>query len=386
MTQKKRPFIVLLLILSLAFLGWFFWNKSQKNLPDNIKASGTIQTTEIQLGSLVGGRILTVHAQEGDSVRNGQVLVTLNPYQLTDEKLALTAQLKQAEAQLTELYNGPRLQEISNARAQYQAAKAQASLQQAGARTEDIALAQANLQQVQVNLQNDEANYQRFQQLHQRHVISQQEFETVKTTYQSTVQKLNAAKQKLLLLQNGNRPQDIAVAVQQAKARQAQLALLQAGSRPEAIAQQQARISAIKAQLQQLAKTLAETEIKASCSCQINSLDWKPGQIIAAKQTVASLFNLHDLWIRVYVPDERFGQIKAGDTVQVKVDAFPGQLFPGKVIQLASRAEFTPRNIQTEEGRRIQVFGIKIALDNTSSRLRPGMPADVIFNIDESTR
>jgi HlyD family secretion protein len=90
---------------------------------------------------------------------------------------------------------------------------------------------------------------------------------------------------------------------------------------------------------------------------------------------------LNDIWIRVYVPEERFGQMQVGDTVQVTVDAFPDRIFAGKVIQLASRAEFTPRNIQTEEGRRAQVFGVKIALDNREHWLRPGMPADVTFKI-----
>jgi HlyD family secretion protein len=96
---------------------------------------------------------------------------------------------------------------------------------------------------------------------------------------------------------------------------------------------------------------------------------------------VASLYDLNDIWIRVYVPEERFGQMGVGDKVSVKVDAFPDKIFEGTVVQLASRAEFTPRNVQTVEGRHAQVFGVKIAIDNHEQLLRLGMPADVTFHI-----
>lgn len=377
---KRLPFLIVILTAGiLAYSLWYYASRKQDQ--NVIKASGTIQTTEVQVGSRLGGRIIAVLAKEGDNVVPGQILVKLDPYQIPGQRTALQAQLVQARAELQQLINGPRPQEIAQARAQAKAAQAQASLQRAGARPEEIAQARATLQQAQANFQNDQSNYQRFQQLYQRHVVSQQEFDNVRTTYQSSLQQVNVAKQRLLELQHGNRPQEIASATQQARAQQAQLQLLEAGTRPEEIAKQKAAIQNIQAQLQQLNETAAETTIKASCDCQVNSLDWRPGQLLAPNQTVAALYNLNDIWIRAYVPEERFGQMQVGDVVQVTVDAFPNRTFPGKVIQLASRAEFTPRNIQTEEGRRAQVFGVKIALDNKEHLLRPGMPADVTFNL-----
>lgn len=374
----KKLLPILLLVLLMAGCGWGIWfiYRSQS---DTIRASGTVSTTEIQLGSLLGGRITAVRVREGDNVLPGQVLVNLDPYQLPGQRAALQAQLAQAQAQLTQLINGPRVQEIAQARAQYHAAQAQATLQRVGSRPEEIAQAEAALRQVEANLRNDEANEQRFEQLFQRHVVSRQEFENVRTTYHASQQQVNAARQRLLELQRGNRPQEIESAAQQAEAQRAQLQLLEAGTRPEQIAQQRAQIGNIKAQLEQLSATAEETAIRSSCRCQVNSLDWKPGQLLSPNQTVASLFNLNDLWIRVYIPDERFGRMRVGNKVQVRVDAFPKRTFSGTVVQLASRAEFTPRNIQTEEGRRVQVFGVKVALDNSSHLLRPGMPADVFF-------
>lgn len=386
-SETKHPakrLVIFLLLLLITAIAWVFWRFYTQTGKEVIQASGTVETTEIQVGSRIGGRITSVLAKEGDNVTPGQVLVTLDPYQIPGQRAALQAQLAQAQALLLQYTNGPRPQEISQARAQYRAAEEQASLQHAGARTEEIAQAQAALKQAQANLQNDQTNYERFRQLYQRRVVSQQEFDNVRTTYQSTLQQDNAAREKLLELQHGNRPQEIAAAMQQAKAQLSQLQLLKAGTRPEQIAQQKAQIRNIRAQLLQLDETAAETIIKASCNCQVNSLDWRPGQLLAPNQTVASLYNLNDLWIRVYIPDESFGKMRIGDKVEVAVDAFPDRRFVGSVIQLASRAEFTPRNIQTKEGRRAQVFGVKVALDNRSYMLRPGMPADVFFHTSPS--
>jgi len=381
--MKKRLLILFSIILVAVGAG-LIWHMLSKT--SGLMASGTIETTEIQVGSRIGGRINGLYAKEGDDVQPGQVLVSLDPYQIPDQRAALEAQLAQAQEQLTQLINGPRPQEITQARAQYRASQAQASLQEAGARSEDIAQAEANLKQAEASLQNDKDNDQRFQQLYQRHVVSRQEFENVETTYKTSLEQTNAARQKLVELQNGNRPQEIETAVQQAHAQLAQLQLLEAGTRPEEIIQQKDQIKNLKAQIGQLDTTETETRIKAPCTCQINAMDWRPGQLLAVNQTVASLFNLGDLWIRVYIPEERFGLMRVGDIVQVKVDAYPNRSFRGTVVQLASRAEFTPRNIQTEEGRRAQVFGVKVALDNHERLLRPGMPADVTFDIRQNRR
>lgn len=381
MSKRALILAILIIVLGLIGLGWQYFQG--KKTDDTIEASGTIDTTEIQVGSRIGGRIIAMLAREGDNVKANQPLIKLDPYQIPAQKAALKAQLRQAQAQLLESIHGPRPQEIAQARAQYQASQAQANLSRIGPRTEDIAQAQATLRQAQSNLQNDEANYQRFQQLYQRHVVSQQEFDNTRTTYQSSLQEVNIARQKLLELQRGNRPQEVEQAAQQARAQQEQWRLLLAGTRPEQIAQQRAQVQNIQAQIAELDKSAAESIIKSSCNCQINTMNWRVGQLVTSNQSVASLYNLDDLWVRVYIPEERFGLMHIGDRVQVKVDAYPDAIFQGKVVQLASRAEFTPRNVQTEEGRKIQVFGVKVALDNRKRLLRPGMPADVTFNIDK---
>lgn len=378
----KRPLAVLLILAAVGGIGWWIWQRNATREPEkSIRASGTIETTDIQVGSRVGGRVVSVHAREGDNVVPGQVLLSLDPYQLPEQKAALEAQLAQAQAELSQLIRGPRPQEIAQARAQYRAAQAQANLLRAGSRPEEIAQASATRRQAEAQFNNELSNYQRFQDLLRQDLVSRQEFADVQTRYESARQALVAARQRELELRRGNRPQEIVVAEQQARAQLENLRLLEAGTRPEQIAAQRAQISNIQAQIDELSQAAGELNIRASCTCQINSLDLRPGQLLLPNQTVISLFNLNDLWVRVYIPEESFGLVLVGDPADVRVDAYPNRHFRGKVIQLASRAEFTPRNVQTPETRRIQVFGVKVALDNQERLLRSGMAADVTFTL-----
>ncbi len=101
---------------------------------------------------------------------------------------------------------------------------------------------------------------------------------------------------------------------------------------------------------------------------------------IAQPGTVAMKIGQIDrLTITVYVSEDRYGQIKIGQRARVTVDSFPNEVFDATVIRIADRAEYTPRNVQTEEGRRTTVFAVKLAIENPTGKLKPGMPADVEF-------
>jgi hypothetical protein len=91
------------------------------------------------------------------------------------------------------------------------------------------------------------------------------------------------------------------------------------------------------------------------------------------------LGQLDDLTITVYIPEDRYGTISLGETAQVSVDSFSGVTFTAIVTYIADKAEFTPRNVQTAEGRRSTVFAVKLSIENPEGKLKPGMPADVKF-------
>jgi multidrug efflux pump subunit AcrA (membrane-fusion protein) len=103
----------------------------------------------------------------------------------------------------------------------------------------------------------------------------------------------------------------------------------------------------------------------------------EPGEIAAPGGTLLVVADLNVLTLAIYVPEDRYGQFALGQTYPVTVDSFPGQTFSGTVSHIADHAEFTPRNVQTKEGRKSTVFAIKLALAPSNGKLKPGMPADV---------
>jgi HlyD family secretion protein len=103
------------------------------------------------------------------------------------------------------------------------------------------------------------------------------------------------------------------------------------------------------------------------------------GEVASAGQTVAAVADLNALDLTAYVLERDLGQVRVGQEVAVTADPFPGRAFYGVVTSTNQRAEFTPRNIQTQRDRLNLVFGVKIRVDNPNGELKPGMPADATF-------
>jgi len=103
----------------------------------------------------------------------------------------------------------------------------------------------------------------------------------------------------------------------------------------------------------------------------------EPGELTNPGTTLLTVADLNNLTLTVYVPEDRYGQIYLGQTYPVTVDSFPGVVFNGTVSHISDQAEFTPRNVQTVEGRLNTVFAIRLSLTNTTQDLKPGMWADV---------
>jgi multidrug resistance efflux pump len=101
-----------------------------------------------------------------------------------------------------------------------------------------------------------------------------------------------------------------------------------------------------------------------------------PGELAAPGAVLVEISDIETVDLTVFIPETRIGQVKIGQKALVYVDAYEGEEFEGKVSFIAHEAEFTPRNVQTQEERVNLVFAVKITLDNTDHRLKPGMPAD----------
>lgn len=109
----------------------------------------------------------------------------------------------------------------------------------------------------------------------------------------------------------------------------------------------------------------------------------EPGETTTPGATLMVVSNLNELTLTVFVPEDRYGHILLGQTYPVMVDSFPDQTFKGTVSHIADKAEFTPRNVQTVNNRKTTVFAIKLSLEASDGKLKPGMPADVQFQVNQ---
>ncbi len=275
--------------------------------------SGTIETDESRIGSRYGGRVEKIFAWEGDALTNGRVVVTLDAAELR-------AQREHAAAQLEELVNGPRKEDIATAKAQWESAGADLEFARAEAKRAEFLFSQKTIS----NSERDQA-----------------------------VMHANALEKNVA-------------------AAKSQYDVLLAGTRPEQIAQARAQLAQFDAQL-------AEMTIVAPADSVLEVLSVKVGDVLAPNQPIATLLLTNHIWVRVYVPEPWLGHIALADQVKVRVDAFADHDFSGVVEQIGREAEFTPRNVQTVGERVKQVFGIKVKLDNGEGKLRAGMAADVVF-------
>ena len=193
------------------------------------------------------------------------------------------------------------------------------------------------------------------------------EFTRVRAELSVAQERLDSARDRLLGLQTGEDSPKVVAAravLQQAvvAADQAQLA----------VAQSQASLALIDAQI-------AKLTITAPADGTILTNSIQPGETVAPNAAAMSLGRLNSLTITVYVPENLYGELSLGQSATVAVDSFPGGTFAATISHIAEQAEFTPRNVQTIEGRTSTVFAVKLNVEDPGGKLKPGMPADVIF-------
>ncbi len=159
----------------------------------------------------------------------------------------------------------------------------------------------------------------------------------------------------------------------------ANLQALKVGARTEQLAVARAQIATAQAQVNAVQVQLDKLVIKSPIDGVVLARGSEAGEIVAPAGTLYQIGRLDGLEVTVYLPEEQVGLVKPGEHVNLAVDAFAGRQFDASVLTVANQAEFTPRNVQTAEGRKDTVFAIKLAVDNKDLALKPGMPADVTF-------
>jgi HlyD family secretion protein len=151
---------------------------------------------------------------------------------------------------------------------------------------------------------------------------------------------------------------------------------LKAGPRPAEVAVAEAQIVQAQAAVSALDAQIAKMTLRAPLDGVVTSRSVHTGEAAVPGATLLTIANLDEVTLTIYVPEDELGRVYLGQEVEVQVDSFPGRPFPGTVSHISQRAEFTPKNVQTEEERVNMVFAVKVRLSNAGHLLKPGMPAD----------
>jgi HlyD family secretion protein len=182
-------------------------------------------------------------------------------------------------------------------------------------------------------------------------------------------ERVQAAEVRLSALQTGEN--SLKALAAQATLAQAQAAADQAS---QSVLQAQANLDLLDTQIGKLTVLAPVDGIVLSKSVET-------GEVLAAGAQALTIGQLDPLTITVYVPESRIGLLSVNQQATLQVDSFPDEEFSATIIAISDEAEFTPRNVQTVEGRKTTVFAVKLQLSNPEGKLKPGMPADVLFDV-----
>jgi len=393
---RSLIFPVILLLVAVALL-WYFWVRPAGSLgaawntllnpptlaSTALTASGTVEMTEINVAPEAAGKILTVNVKEGDTVHVGDVLAQLDDTLLKDQRAIAATTLQTTNIAQVQLTSPATI------------ASVQASIAQDKQNIDNAQQAYDNQRTFTTN-QSAVANAQASLFLAQKALTdAQNDYNKVGGNPDNNTDKA-AAYSKLYAAQTAYNSANYtyikagALAVAQAKLPedQAFLDVLNGGPIPAnatgagILQLEQARIAV---QLAQANLNLLDDEIKKmTVTSLVNGVvmtrNAEPGSVVNAGAIILTIGRTDELTITVYVPEDRIGDVILGQTANVSVDSFPGVVFKSTVTYISDQAEFTPRNVETVSGRKNTVFAVKLTLSDISGKLKPGMPADVIFN------
>jgi len=430
-----RPIRIVIPLVIVALVVFLAVRQYRRSAAEEGTHTGTIEAEESRVGSTVGGRVSTTLVREGEMVEKGQRLVEFESDELDASLRAALAAQRQAQERLNDLEAGPRPQEIERAAAAAAQAKSQLDKLRRGSRPEEIAAAKAAMEQAKQQLallehgprkeaiDRAQAAYEaakadhelagqsrdRIEKLFTEGAVSAQARDEARARANVAAANEEAAERQLDELKAGARPEEIAAAREaynQAQAqyqlvkkgprrediaaaadvyRQAQAALaeLEAGTRPYQIAQARAALRQAKASVDQIKARRRERAVFAPISGQLQVLSVQPGDMVSPGQSVATIIDPRDLFVKVYLSERELAGLRVGAKLPVVTES--GIRATGVVEQIPVQAEFTPRNVQTKDERALQVYAVKIRLRNPDLKLRAGMSADVSID-HESTK
>jgi HlyD family secretion protein len=344
-----------------------------ENLPLRITASGTVEAVQsVNLSPKTAGRLTKLYVEQGDAVRQGQVVAHMDDEQLQTEVAQAQAQVAQAEAKYQKaLRNRP--EDIAQGQSRLAQANARLAKAKAGNRSEEIAQAQAQVEAARIKFKLSQTNANRYRELAAQRVIAQAELDSKIAEEDGAMAALTEAERKFDQLKNGSRPEDLAATEAEVAESQQALRELQNGSRPEDIALAKAELAEAKSRLKTKQIQLADTQIQAPFAGVVMQKYATEGAFVtpttsassSSSATSTSVVQIaRGLKVLAKVPEVNIGFLKPGQTVEILADAYPDRTFKGQVQRLAPAA-IVEQNVTS--------FEVTITIQDGLETLKSGM-------------
>ena len=331
MKRIAKFLVIAIVIVALgASAAWWFLKAGEKHERDSLTLYGNIDIRHVQLAFIESERIAKVMAEEGDALKKDQVVATLNTGRLLARIRQVRAEAAAQQQTVDKLVNGTRPQEIEQARAELASAK--------------------------VQVKNASQNLRRVKRTAGTGATSRQTLDDARTKLEVAQAQQKVKEMSLNLALEGPRKEDVAAAKAQLESLQASLALLDI--------------------------RLGDMVLKAPAKGVVESRILEPGDMAGPEKPVFTIALTDPKWVRAYVSEPDLGLVRLGMKASIQSDSFPKRRFKGWVGFISPTAEFTPKNVETEELRTKFVYEVRVFVDDPGDVLRLGMPITVTVDLD----
>jgi HlyD family secretion protein len=380
----NRKLLVLVAVLIAASVAFYFISTHPTSESNVIRVSGNIEIIDAEVSFKIPGRVEKRLVSEGDVIDLGQLVAELDSAALAQEVALRRAEVRASRAALAELEAGSRPEEIAEAAASVQ--RAQASLNEllAGSRPQELAAAESRVQSAKSEFDRLRVESERDAVLFKDGHIAAREYDASRSAYEMARARLREAEEDLKLVREGPRKEQIEAARASLAKEKERYTLIKKGPRQETIEQARARLQQSKEALAVAETNLGYATIRSPLGGLVLSKNIEPGEYVAAGTPIVTVGDLESPWLRAYINETDLGRVKVGQQVRVTTDTYPGKIYEGRISFIASEAEFTPKNVQTEKERVKLVYRIKVEIPNPNMELKPGMPADADILLDEA--
>ena len=394
--MRKGKWLIPLIIVALigGGISYYLLYQNMENERTSISVSGNIEATTVDVAFKIPGKIDKLLVDEGDFVKEGQLIAILEHRDLLAQKAKAEATLESTKSRIPallkniEFQDRATLQEISQAEAAVEAVHSKLQQLLTGARPQEIQAAKAEVDQTLADMEKRKADMDRAKKLYQDKYISAQEWDSARTAYEMATATHQRAKENHALVVEGPRKEEIDAA--RAQWNQSRAALRLAKTRRMQVDVLRRELATAQAQVKEAASSIEviQTQIEysnlfAPTAGVVLVKNSEAGEFIVPGGAVITLGDVAKPWLKAFINEGDLGRVKLGQKVTVTTDSYPGKAYPGKITFISSEAEFTPKNVQTTKERVKLVYRIKVSLANPHNELKPGMPADAKIHLKD---